>query len=157
MKMNQKADSPDLVVNPFVIYIGMGLMAALLQLLLPLPFVSTLVARIMGVVIMLVNLIIGLPAVRGMLKAKTSPNPNRPTSALVLSGPYRFTRNPMYIGLTLLFAGLMAFFRLPWGLLFTPVVAWLITAWVIRPEEAYLERKFGGEYLKYKETVRRWI
>jgi len=114
-------------------------------------------ARIVGVVIMAVNLMIGLPAVRGMLKAKTSPNPNHPSTTLVLSGPYRFSRNPMYIGLTLLYAGLMVFFQLPWGILFTPIVIWLITLWVIRPEEEYLEHKFGSAYLKYKQTVRRWI
>jgi protein-S-isoprenylcysteine O-methyltransferase Ste14 len=155
--MNQRIEHPQLVVNPFVIYIGMAVVAVVLQLLVPLPFVSRQTAGIAGVVIMVINLVIGLPAVRGMLKAKTSPNPNHASTSLVLSGPYRFSRNPMYIGLTLLFAGLMIFFRLPWGILFSPVVIWLITIWVIRPEELYLEHKFGGEYLEYKKSVHRWI
>ena len=157
LKMNQKNEHPQLIVNPFVIYIGMSVAAVLLQLLVPLPFVSAQTARFTGAFIMIVNLMIGLPAIRGMLKAKTSPNPNHPTSSLVLSGSYRLSRNPMYLGLTLLYAGLMTFFQLPWGILFTPIVIWLITVWVIRPEEQYLERKFGGEYLQYKATVRRWI
>jgi hypothetical protein len=74
--MNQRIEHPQLVVNPFVIYIGMAVVAVVLQLLVPLPFVSRQTARIAGVVIMVINLVIGLPAVRGMLKAKTSPNPN---------------------------------------------------------------------------------
>jgi protein-S-isoprenylcysteine O-methyltransferase Ste14 len=153
----QKVDHAQLVVNPFVIYVGIGLLAVPLQVLMPLPFISAPAAQLIGVVIMAANFPIGLPAIRGMLKAKTSPNPHRPTTALVLSGPYRFSRNPMYLGLTLLYAGLMTFFQLPWGVLFTPIVIWLITVWVIGPEEEYLEHQFGAEYVQYKQAVRRWV
>jgi protein-S-isoprenylcysteine O-methyltransferase Ste14 len=150
-------DHAQLVVNPFVIYLGIGLFAALLQRLAPLPFLSRQAAQITGVLIMVISLVIGLPAAIGMLKAKTSPNPNHPTTSLVLSGSYRFSRNPMYIGLTLMYVGLMSFFQITWGLLFTPIVIWLITIWVIRREEEYLEHKFGESYLRFKQTVRRWI
>jgi protein-S-isoprenylcysteine O-methyltransferase Ste14 len=107
--------------------------------------------------IMVINLVIGLAAARGMLSARTSLNPHHPTTALVLSGPFRFTRNPLYLGLTVFYAGLMLVFELTWGLLFLPIVVWLITIWVIVPEEKYLEQKFGTEYLNYKSRVRRWI
>jgi protein-S-isoprenylcysteine O-methyltransferase Ste14 len=106
---------------------------------------------------MIINLVIGLPAVRGMLTAKTSLNPQQPTTALVLHGSYRISRNPMYFGLTLLYAGLAIFFQTAWGLVLLPVVIWLITIWVIVPEEKYLEQKFGADYFNYKATVRRWI
>ena len=155
--MIQIKEHPQLIVNPFVIYIGIAALAALLQLLVPMPFIGFLPARVTGVVIMLASFLLGLPALRKMFGAGTSPNPNQPATALILSGPYRLTRNPMYIGLTLMYAGLVTFLQLPWGLLLTPVVIWLITVWVIRPEEQYLERKFGREYLDYKRTVRRWI
>jgi protein-S-isoprenylcysteine O-methyltransferase Ste14 len=155
--MDTQNDRPRLVTNPFVIYIALGLCAVLLQKLAPLPFLAQSSARITGLLIMIINLVIGLPAVRSMFAARTSPNPGRPTTVLVLSGPYRFSRNPMYIGLTLLYTGLMVFFRIPWGLVLLPLVIWLITAWVIVPEEKYLERKFGDEYSNYKAMVRRWI
>jgi protein-S-isoprenylcysteine O-methyltransferase Ste14 len=155
--MNQKNDHAQIVINPFLIYIALALCAVAAQKFIPLPFIPQASARIAGVIIMVINLLIGLPAVRGMLSAKTSPNPSHPTTSLVLSGTYRFSRNPMYIGLTLLFAGLMVFFQNLWGLLLTPLVIWLITIWVIIPEEKYLENKFGDEYLNYKSTVRRWI
>ena len=156
-KMNPKNDHAYVVVNPFLIYIVLGVGAVALQKLFPLPFIAQASARLLGVIIMVINLPIGLPAIRGMFVAKTSPNPHRPTTALVLSGPYRFSRNPMYIGLTLLYAGLVTFLQLPWGLVLLPMVIWLITIWVIVPEEKYLEQKFGGEYLNYKAKVRRWI
>lgn len=155
--MDTKNDRPRLVANPFLVYIGLGLCALLLQKLAPLPFLAPSSARLIGLLIMITNLVIGLPAVRSMFAARTSPNPARPTTALVHSGPYRFSRNPMYIGLTLLYTGLMVIFRLPWGLVLLPIVIWLITNWVIVPEEKYLEQKFGEEYSSYKSAVRRWI
>jgi protein-S-isoprenylcysteine O-methyltransferase Ste14 len=155
--MNQKDDHAQITINPFLIYIFVALGAVLLQRFLPLPFIEQSDARIIGVMIMIINIIIGLPAARKMLSAKTSLNPHRPTTALVFSGPYRFSRNPMYIGLTLLYAGLMVFFQITWGLLLLPFVIWLITIWVIIPEEKYLETKFGNEYLNYKSSVRRWV
>jgi protein-S-isoprenylcysteine O-methyltransferase Ste14 len=155
--MNTKNDHAQLVINPFLIYIVFGLCAFFLQKFWPLPFIPQAKAHITGVIIMIVNLILGLTAVRNMFAAKTSLSPYRPTTALVFSGPFRFSRNPIYIGLTLLYTGLVTYLQLPWGLVFLPIVIWLITIWVIVPEEKYLEQKFGAEYLDYKSTVRRWI
>lgn len=155
--MNTKDDHAHVVINPFIIYVVLGLGAVLLQKFLPLPFLKQPGAAILGVIVMVVSFIFGLPAVLNMIAAKTTPNPHRPTTTLVFSGTYRFSRNPMYIGLTLLYAGLMTYLQLLWGLILLPVVIWLITVWVIVPEEKYLERKFGSEYLNYKATVRRWV
>lgn len=156
--MNSKSDHAQIVLNPFFIYFLLALCAVLLERFWPLPAVLTgQVPRMIVAAIMLINLFIGLAAARGMLTAKTSLNPNRPTTALVLSGPFRFTRNPLYLGLTVYYAGLMLVFGLTWGLVFLPIVVWLVTIWVIVPEERYLEQKFGAEYLNYKSRVRRWI
>ena len=155
--MNPKDDHARVVTNPFVIYIVSGLCATGLEKLFPLSFIGQPTAALIGVIIMIISFIFGLPAVLNMLAAKTTPNPHRPTTALVFSGTYRFSRNPMYIGLTLLYTGLMIYLQLSWGLILLPVVIWLITIWVIVPEEKYLEQKFGTQYLNYKSTVRRWI
>jgi protein-S-isoprenylcysteine O-methyltransferase Ste14 len=90
-------------------------------------------------------------------RAGTTPNPMKPTSALVIRGPYRFTRNPMYVGLTTLYLGGTLLLNDPWPLAFLPVVIALLQRYVIAREEAYLERKFGDEYRAYKARVRRWI
>jgi len=63
----------------------------------------------------------------------------------------------LYPGLTVFYAGLMLVFDLMWALILLPIVIWLITSWVIVPEENYLEQKFGTEYLDYISRVRRWI
>lgn len=156
--MDSKSDHAQIVLNPFLVYFLLASVAILLQRLFPLPAILTgQGSRIAVAVVMLINLIIGLAAARGMLAARTSLNPHRPTTALVLSGPFRFTRNPLYLGLTVFYAGLMLVFELTWGLLLLPVVVWLVTIWVIVPEEKYLEQKFGAAYLDYKSKVRRWI
>jgi protein-S-isoprenylcysteine O-methyltransferase Ste14 len=155
--MESTYEHAPIVVNPFLIYIGLGCAAAVLQILVPLPFIARASARLLGAIILVLNMLIGLPAVRSMFAARTSPNPHRPTTALVFAGPYRFTRNPMYIGLTLMYTGLAIFFQLTWGLALLPVVVLLITRWVIVPEETYLEQKFGDEYVTYKSRVRRWL
>ena len=155
--MDTKNDHAHIVVNPFIIYIGLAVLAVLLQKLMPLPPLPVSTARITGTVIVILNFVVGLPALIRMLRAKTSPNPRRPTMSLISSGPYRLSRNPMYIGLTFVFAGLLVFFQNLWGVLFVPVIIWLITIWVILPEEKYLEKKFGETYISYKSSVRRWI
>jgi protein-S-isoprenylcysteine O-methyltransferase Ste14 len=78
-------------------------------------------------------------------------------NALVIEGPYRFTRNPMYLGLLLLYLGITCWFGFVGPLLLAPVLVWVIGVWVIVREERYLERKFGNEYRRYQAQVRRWL
>jgi protein-S-isoprenylcysteine O-methyltransferase Ste14 len=155
--MELKKDHALVVINPFVVYIGLAIIASLLQLVIPLTIVPAGLAKGLAGVFILLNLAFGLPAIRGMLQAKTSPNPKRPSTTLVLTGVYLRTRNPMYVGLTLIFVGILTFFQNGWGFVLTPVLVWLITIWVIIPEEKYLAEKFGLKYLDYKASVRRWI
>jgi protein-S-isoprenylcysteine O-methyltransferase Ste14 len=87
----------------------------------------------------------------------TSPNPARPTSALTFSGPYRFTRNPMYLAFALMSAGVAAVANAFWPLLSVPIIVLAIQHIAIRPEERYLAAKFGSEYLAFKDRVPRWL
>jgi len=89
-------------------------------------------------------------------RAGTTPNPTKPTSALVMWGPYRFTRNPMYVGMATLYLGGTLLLNDAWPLALFPVVIALIQRRVMAREEAYLERRFGDEYRVYKARVRRW-
>jgi protein-S-isoprenylcysteine O-methyltransferase Ste14 len=84
-------------------------------------------------------------------------NPWKPTTEIVQRGPYRFTRNPMYLQMVLIVFGVGIATGNGWMLLLAPVTGWALQRWVIRPEEAYLEQKFGESYLAYKRRVRRWL
>lgn len=91
-----------------------------------------------------------------MRQAGTDVRPDKPTSSLIVEGPYRFSRNPIYLGFTLFYSGITALANsLPSDLLL-PFVLVVMRRGVIEREEHYLERIFGEEYLRYKASVRRW-
>ena len=85
------------------------------------------------------------------------PKPWTPTPEIVVAGAYRFTRNPMYLGMLVFCIGFAIVLSDAWIVILTPVCGWLIYLLAIRHEEAYLEEKFGESYRAYKTTVRRWI
>ena len=87
----------------------------------------------------------------------TAVEPWKPTTAIVTTGPYRFTRNPAYLGMALTYVGIALLSSALWVLVPLPFVLAVIDRGVIEREERYLVAKFGEEYLGYKRTVRRWI
>lgn len=86
-----------------------------------------------------------------------SENPWKPTTRIIRRGPFRFTRNPMYLQMVIGCVGFAVLLANPWILLLTPAGGWALQRLAILPEEAYLERKFGQVYLDYKRQVRRWL
>ena len=90
-------------------------------------------------------------------RADTSMVPMNPTTALVTSGPYRVTRNPMYLGMCFLYIAFAFAFGVIWALLFLPAVIAIVDRFVIAREEPYLEQRFGEAYRDYKARVRRWL
>ena len=75
----------------------------------------------------------------------------------MVTGPFRLTRNPLFVGLLLLYSGVCLVAGTPWPLLFLPVVVALLHRIVILPEERFLEDRFGNKYRDYKGRVRRWL
>jgi protein-S-isoprenylcysteine O-methyltransferase Ste14 len=94
---------------------------------------------------------------RTIEKAGTPIRTDRPVPRLVTDGPFRYTRNPGYLGLTMLYAGIAVLRNALWAILLLPLVLYVIQRQVIGREERYLERTFGEEYLAYKARVRRWV
>jgi protein-S-isoprenylcysteine O-methyltransferase Ste14 len=89
--------------------------------------------------------------------ARTPVRPGLPPTAFVASGPYRFTRNPMYLSLILLHIGLSLLLSFLWPLLLLPFAVWLVQVRVVQKEELQLRIHFGQDYARYCERVRRWI
>ena len=81
----------------------------------------------------------------------------RPTTAIVSDGVYRFTRNPMYVSMVVIYVGIALLIRAPWALVLLPVVMIAVDRLVIAKEESYLRGKFGDIYVNYCSRVRRWI
>lgn len=94
--------------------------------------------------------------VQAFQQAGTPLDPYKPSKAIVTDGPYRFTRNPGYLGMALVYSGITLLADAPWALVPLPVAVAVIDRGVIAREERYLERTFGAPYVDYKRHVRRW-
>ncbi len=105
----------------------------------------------------LLGVLLGGWAIKTMRDAGTSPSPREPVKALVESGPYRYTRNPIYTSFFLLYSGLAMIANSIWALLLTPVLFLVLNTQVVNREENYLLERFGSGYMEYKERVRRWM
>ena len=90
-------------------------------------------------------------------RSRTAVMPHLPASRLVTAGPYRFTRNPMYVGIAVAYTGVAMLIDTAWPLLLLPAVLVVLVAVVVRREERYLDRTFGERYRDYRRRVRRWI
>lgn len=110
-----------------------------------------------GAVILASVYLLGFRAVRALRRTGQTENPYKPTTEIVEVGPFRITRNPMYLQMVLVCFGLAMLLGNFWIALLTPVCALLLQLLVIRQEEAYLDRKFGEVYRDYKRRVRRWL
>jgi protein-S-isoprenylcysteine O-methyltransferase Ste14 len=154
---DDSADSAGVAVPPPLVYaLGFGIGYAL-DRLKPAPVGMGGPRMLIGWVLAGAGVALAANAIVLFRRAGTSPVPIQPTTALVVRGPYRFTRNPMYVGLAALYAGIALLVNSLWPLLVLPVVLVVIRWQVIAREEAYLERKFGDAYRAYTARVRRWL
>ena len=156
--MDDTADTAQVVIRPPLAW-GLAILAGLaLNWLVPLHFLpADLRAGWLGAMVFVLALALFTWAVVTITRAGSNIPTNLPTTTLVESGPYRFTRNPIYLGLYLGLIGLAIAFDNLW-LLMTPVpFALVIRYGVVAREEAYLERKFGDVYRGYRSRVRRWL
>src|SRR5574340_184258 len=140
--MDKKLEHPQLILHPLVLLAIAILLTWLLGWLVPLPFVG--------------GLLFGFPAFRLMLIARTTLNPLRPSTALIEGGTYRITRNPMYLGMLIAYAGLFIYLQNAWFIPGVPLLIWLLTIGVIVPEEHYLQHRFGEAYAQFASRVPRW-
>ncbi|HEY6257032.1 MAG TPA: isoprenylcysteine carboxylmethyltransferase family protein [Xanthobacteraceae bacterium] len=152
------ADSSNAVVRPpialvLAIFVSLGI-----DWLLPLRFVpANIPARLLGVFVFALGLALAGWAIITFRAAGTHVETYKPTSTIVVNGPYRFTRNPIYTGMFVGLIGLAMAFNNLWMLAAVVPFYCVIRYGVIAREEAYLEGKFGDEYRAYKTRVRRWL
>lgn len=122
----------------------------------PLPGIE-LVHWIIGGPLILAGLALAAVGIRNFSRAGTPVRTITPTRALVTTGIHRWTRNPIYLGMFLVYAGIGVAAQSPWTLILTLPLAITIRYGVIAREEAYLKRRFGDAYRDYEARVRRWL
>ena len=118
---------------------------------------GTVVLHLIGAPLLLLGGAVIVFAKRELQHYGESSEPGVPTAGIVTTGLYRYSRNPLYAGLTLCFAGLAFAIDMPWFLILLPLTLLNIQILLIHPEEKYLEAKFGEEYRQYKRQVGRWF
>ena len=152
-----KPDTSGVRVPPPLYYIAGFLAGVALELAFPTSWPPT-GLRIAGTVLAAgAWLALDGAAMLNFRRAGTSMVPMNPTTALVTSGPYRLTRNPMYVGMAFLYIAFAFAFGVMWALAVLPAVLIIVDRLVIAREEPYLEHKFGRAYREYKTRVRRWF
>jgi protein-S-isoprenylcysteine O-methyltransferase Ste14 len=145
------------IVRPPWVYLGAIVLGGLLHVAWPVSFLPDAVSGPLGAATVLSAVALFLAAVRTMRAAGTPVPGNRPTTAIVRTGPYRFSRNPIYLAFSLLHLGIAGVADSLWLVVtLVPAVA-LMSLVVIPREERYLEARFPSEYLPYKGAVRRWL
>jgi protein-S-isoprenylcysteine O-methyltransferase Ste14 len=157
----QQTPEPDVAnlgaVRPPLVYIGAIALGLAFHALWPVHLVPPSLGTSVGVVLTLAAIALFLSAVRTFRAAGTPVPGNRPTATIVGTGPYRFSRNPIYLAFSLLQLGLALWVN-TLGLLITLVPAIALMSFVVIPrEERYLEARFPSQYVPYKASVRRWF
>jgi protein-S-isoprenylcysteine O-methyltransferase Ste14 len=156
--MATERDGASVRLPPPLVYLLAIVAGGVLHWMAPLRLPLGPAVRIGGAVLALA---IGAAFLAGALglfrRTGQDPKPWVATPSIVSSGVYRVTRNPMYVGMALVLAAIGIGWANGWVLALLPLVLVIVYATAIRHEEAYLERKFGAEYLAYKGSVRRWL
>lgn len=159
----QAAGVAGVVARPPLLLLGALLLGFVLEHVLPLPFPVSrpslahwISAAIAGCLIV-VGIWVFTASVRDFSRASTPVPTNQPTRVLVTTGAHGWSRNPIYVGMLLVYLGIGLGVRSAWILLLTLPVVIVLRYGVIAREEAYLERRFGDAYRNYKARVRRWL
>jgi protein-S-isoprenylcysteine O-methyltransferase Ste14 len=143
-------------LNPIAVIVACWLGGWILGILVSFNALPALL-RWIGIPVFAAGFPLGVPALRGMIRARTSPNPARTPTSLVVTGIYRYTRNPMYLGMLLLYSGAALLVGVVGPFVLLPVAWVLLDRWVVRSEEQRLHALFGQSYEEYSSHVRRWV
>lgn len=158
--LKSEEDSPQVLFPPLVPVVAL-IVAVAMEWIWPLDFLPPVFtfswALGLGLVIFVIGLWLAMSAMWRFRQAGTNIVPTRSAKAVVTDGPYRFTRNPMYLAFLLDVTSLSLVFSLEWGLILVPVMWFVIDRFIIPKEEAYLTKKFGADYQVLLDQTRRWI
>ena len=158
MEKNKKiSDSPHVIALPPLIYIGGLILGLLFRSIKPLEFFKNDLSLPLGVSLIIISIILVFMSIQSFSKAHTNVDVRKPTTSIVKGGPYRFSRNPIYLSMTILYLGITIWLNDFWLLIMLAPVVLIIQYGVIKREEIYLTRKFGETYIQYKKSVRRWL
>jgi protein-S-isoprenylcysteine O-methyltransferase Ste14 len=157
---HDQTEGPDVITIPPLIPLaglGLSLVARMLWKLPILPRWLSGPRKRFGIALIAGGFLTGLWGARTFQEAGTHLNPEHAATALVESGPFQYTRNPIYIGMSAIYSGITLLLNNMWGVLLLPAVIAAFQRGVIEREEAHMRARFGDAYEEYTERVPRWL
>jgi protein-S-isoprenylcysteine O-methyltransferase Ste14 len=153
-------ETAGVIARPPLLFLGALLLGFVSDRLLPLPIAMPRLDPVHWIIagcVILSGLTVAAAGIRNFLRASTPVPTNQPTRALVTTGIHRWTRNPIYLGMFLVYGGIGVGARSPWIMILVLPLAITIRYGVVAREERYLEEKFGATYRAYRASVHRWL
>lgn len=154
--MPGQTDSANVIAPPLPLYLGTLLLGLSMHWATPLPL-ATAIHPALGLVLIAAGSAGLRWAFVTMRRAETTASPNRPANRLITAGPFRFSRNPIYVAMTGAYLGVALLANTVWPLLLLIPLLLVMQFGVIRREERYLATRFGEDYTAYRASARRWL
>ena len=154
---SDEQDKAGIVAPPPLVYLGTLVFGLLINRRFPIHFLPRRISHGLGWPLLGGGVLLLGWFEWALRRGGTPTNPYKPVSRIVTQGPFRYTRNPGYLSMAMIYTGITVLANAMWAILLLPVALLVIQRGVIEREERYLERKFSEKYLRYKTTVRRWI
>jgi protein-S-isoprenylcysteine O-methyltransferase Ste14 len=155
--MTDERDNPGINVPPPLIYVAPLVLGLVLDRRKHLPFLPRGMARALGLALLGGGAVLNAWFLRTIRKADVPIRTDKPVPRLTTEGPFRYSRNPSYLALAVIYTAIAVLRNSLWAMLMLPLVVMVMQREVIGREERYLERAFGDEYRAYKGKVRRWV
>ena len=155
--MTDERDNPGINVPPPLIYVAPLVLGLVLDRRRHLPLLPRGMARGLGLALLGGGAVLNAWFLRTIRKADVPIRTDKPVPRLTTEGPFRYSRNPSYLALAVIYTAIAVLRNSLWAMLMLPLVVMVMQREVIGREERYLERAFGDEYLAYKGKVRRWV
>jgi protein-S-isoprenylcysteine O-methyltransferase Ste14 len=155
--MSDDRDHADVRVQPPILLLIHLVMAFVLKWIIPLEVPAPQPVKNAGLAILVAGFLFAVGGLAALVRTGTTYHPHGSVSSLVSGGAYRFSRNPIYVGYVCTLIGLPLALGNYWGLALCPVMIHYFNGFIIKPEETYLEKKFGDTFTGYKSRVRRWL
>ena len=154
-----KSKGPEVYIPPPLFYVLIFITAVYIQKIIPITdtLFRLLTIKVIGVIFLITALFFLVRSLRQFFLTKNTLILIKPASSLQTTGIYGITRNPMYVGLSLVYFGITCFIGNWWNVILFPVLFIIVQEYIIKREEKYLELEFGQGYNDYKRTVRRWL
>ncbi len=158
METSPPQDHAEVRILPPLLFLGSIALGVLLQLVVSVRLVTDSGLRVpLGLALVALGVAPVAWTIGWMRRTHQDPDPRKPTPELIAGGPFRFSRNPIYVGMALIQTGIGVALGNLWILLLIIPTLVVLRRGVIEKEEAYLERKFGDSYVRYRASVRRWL